>query len=61
MFREHKKVEENISITRREMKDIKKTQMKLLEMKNPVSETKDTLKGTYYIRLDTAEEQVLKT
>ena len=47
MFREHKKVEENISITRREMKDIKKTQMKLLEMKNPVSETKDTLKGTY--------------
>ena len=47
MFREPKKVEENIRVMRREMKDIKKTQTELLEMKNPVSEMKDTLKGSY--------------
>ena len=47
MFREHKKLEENTRIMRRDMKDIKKTQMELLEMKNPVSEMKDTRKGSY--------------
>ena len=47
MFREHKKLEENTRIMRRDMKDIKKTQMELLEMKNPVSEMKDTRNGSF--------------
>ena len=50
-----KKVEESISIMRREMEDILKTQMKLLEIKYTLPGEKTTVDEINY-RLPTTEE-----
>lgn len=43
IFHTFKKVEDGINMLRRDMEDTIKTQIKLLEMKNIISEVKNTL------------------
>lgn len=45
-----KKAEENMTIIRREMEDVAKTQIKLLELKNTIPKTKNTLCRIRYCR-----------
>lgn len=55
-----KKVEENTSMMRKEMGNIKKTPLELLEVKNKISAMKNVL-GGINIKLDTTEKKLEET
>lgn len=58
ILQEFKKIEESLSMLRRDMEDIKKIKMKLLRIKNIMSEVKNTLNGINRI-LDTYEKRLM--